>query len=77
MNRESSSDLVICTRRAASSVDGTEIIAGSRNDPGMSAGRAGSWQQDMEHDIIPPMALMSCPQSTGDECCSGAGCCLW
>ena len=53
---------------------GAKFAGGKTNAPGISAGRAGSLQQDIEHEVIP---LMSCPQSIGAVSCAGAGCDLW
>src|SRR6476646_6540824 len=76
MNRDSSREFVRCTGRNTSSATRARFTSGSKNAPVINAGRAGSWQQDMEHGIVPPKALLSCPQSVGDDCCSGADCCL-
>jgi hypothetical protein len=73
-NREISKELVSSTERNISPSAGAKLSEGSRKAPGISAGRAASWQQDIEHDVIP---LLSCPQSIGAECSDGAGGCLW
>ena len=66
-NRESSSALAITTGCKIFSAAGARVTDGTRNAAGISAGRAGFWQQDMEHDMMPPMPLISCPQSIGIE----------
>ncbi len=53
---------------------GTKFAGGKTNALGISAGRAGSLQQDIEHEVIP---LMSCPQSIGAVFWTGTGCDLW
>ena len=73
-NREISKDLVGSTERNTSPAAGAKLNEGSRKAPGISAGRPGSLQQEIEHEVIP---LMSCPQSMGAERCDGAGGCLW
>ncbi|HXC87191.1 MAG TPA: hypothetical protein VNU23_05350 [Candidatus Cybelea sp.] len=73
-NREISRKLGSRAERTVSPAAGAKPSEGSRKAPGISAGGAGSLQQDMEHDVIP---LSSCPQSIGAECCDGAGGCLW
>jgi len=60
--------------RITSLAAGTKLARGKTNAPGISAGRAGSLQQDIEHDVTP---LMLCPQSMGADCCDGASCDLW
>src|SRR6202035_5160683 len=72
-NGEISKALANCTGRSTSREAGSRLAVGNTNAPGISAGRAGSWQQDIEHDVIP---LISCPQSIGAESCRGAGGCL-
>lgn len=73
-NREISKELARCTGWNTSPIAGAKLTGGISNEPGVSAGRAGSLQQDIEHDVIP---LMSCPQSMGAESLVGVGCCLW
>ena len=51
-------------RRTRAASPAAKLAAGNKNKPGINAGRAGSWQHDMEHDTKP---LMSCPQSIGDR----------
>jgi len=72
--REISKELASCTVCKTSPVAGTKLAGGNTNAPGISAGRAGSLQQDIEHDFMP---LMSCPQSIGAVSCEGTGCDLW
>jgi len=72
-NREISRELANGTGPNTSPVTGTKLAGGNTNAPGISAGRAGSLQQDIEHDVIP---LISCPQFIG-ESFEGTGCCLW
>jgi hypothetical protein len=42
---------------------------GSRKASGVTAGRSGLWQQDIEQDAIPAMA---CPHSIGELGAAGA-----
>lgn len=67
--REISRALAIFMGRRTRAASGAKLAAGNKNKPGINAGRAGSWQHDMEHDTKP---LMSCPQSMGDEFWAGA-----
>jgi hypothetical protein len=73
-NREISKELASRIGRIISLAAGIKLAAGKTNALGISAGRDGSLQQDIEHDFIP---LMSCPQSIGADSCEGAGCDLW
>ena len=72
--RESSNDFVTCTGRTVSPAAGTKLTGGSKKAPGISAGRAGSWQHDSFDGVMPPIA---CPQSVVDELCDGAPCFSW
>jgi len=73
-NREIPKELARCIGWNTSPIAGAKLTGGISNEPGISAGRAGSLQQDIEHEVIP---LMSCPQSIGAESFEGVGCCLW
>jgi len=73
-NREISRELASRIGRITSLAAGIKLAAGKTNAPGISAGRDGSLQQDIEHDGIP---LISCLQSMGSDSCEAAGCDLW
>jgi hypothetical protein len=67
MNRESSSEFAIRMGRTRSIAEGTKVAPGSKNAPGINAGRAGFWQHEMEHVILPFVPPKSCSQSIGEE----------
>jgi hypothetical protein len=71
-NREISNALANCTGRSTSREANEKLAGGNTNAPAINAGRAVSWQQDIEHGDIP---LISCPQSIGAESSGEAGGC--
>jgi hypothetical protein len=73
-NREISKLFASRMGRTTSLAAGTKLVGGNTNAPGISAGRAGSLQQDIVHELMP---LISCPQSMGADSREEAACDLW